>query len=106
MEQKSTSLTAPASNLALLLLILALLIWFGFQGIQMINERNALKTLHENQEQTMVNSQKMRVQLDAIAAGTKRLADQGNANAQLIVQQLAKNGININQSAQGSTAAK
>ena len=54
----------------------------------------------------MVNSQKMRVQLDAIAAGTKRLADQGNANAQLIVQQLAKNGININQSAQGSTAAK
>ena len=105
MEQKSTSLTA-ATNLALLLLILALLIWFGFQSIQLLSERNAFKTLHDNQEQTMANSQKMRTQLDAIAAGTKRLADQGNANAQLIVQQLAKNGININNTAQGSAAVK
>lgn len=107
MEHKPTNSSgALAVNLSLLFLIIALLIWFGFQTMQLVNERNSLKTLHGNQEQTIVNSQKMRTQLDAIAAGTKHLADQGNANAQLVVQQLAKNGININSNAQAPAAPK
>lgn len=107
MEHKPTNLSGASSvNLSLLLLIIALLAWFGFQTMQLVNERNSLKTLHSNQEQTIINSQKMRTQLDAIAAGTKRLADQGNANAQMVVQQLAKNGININPNAQATAAPK
>ncbi len=107
MEHKPTNSSGASSvNLSLLFLIIALLMWFGFQTIQLVNERNSLKSLDGNQEQTMINSQKMRTQLDAIAAGTKRLADQGNANAQLVVQQLAKNGININPNAQAATTPK
>lgn len=65
-----------------------------------------MKTAYASQEQVVANAKKMRAQLDTIAAGTKRLADQGNANAQLIVQQLAKNGININPDAQATAAPK
>ena len=96
--------TTSSLETAVLLLMLALLIWGGFQATQLFKERQNLKQAFEKQEQLVDNGKKMRTQLDAIAAGTKRLADQGNANAQMIVQQLAKNGININPNAQGATA--
>lgn len=87
----------------ILITIIALIIWFSFQVSQQFGIRNNLNAQFEKQEATMVNSQKMRAQLDAIAAGTKRLAEQGNSNAQLVVQELQKNGININSAAQASS---
>lgn len=75
---------------------MALFIWFGFQTVQLYKERQSRKTTHNNQEQIIANAGKMRSQLDAIAVGTQQLADQGNANAQAIVQQLVKSGISIN----------
>jgi len=95
-----------AHSLPLLLVIIASIVWSAFQTTQLYKERQNLKTLYDNQEQIVTNAKKMRAQLDVIAAGTKRLADQGNANAQLIVQQLAKNGININPNAQAQAAPK
>jgi hypothetical protein len=91
--------------LPLILVILALVIWFSFQTVQLYNERQNLKTMHANQEQIITDAGKMRTQLDAIAAGTKQLADQGNANAQEIVQQLAKSGISINPKQQTGASA-
>lgn len=95
-----------AHSLPLLLVIIALIVWSAFQTTQLYKERQNLKTAYDNQEQVVTNAKKMRAQLDAIAAGTKRLADQGNANAQLIVQQLAKNGISINPNQQAAPAPK
>lgn len=42
----------------------------------------------------------MRAQLDAIAAGTARLAQQGNVNAAQVVNALRARGITINPDAQ------
>ena len=104
MESSNIRPTASPLETPLLLIMLALLIWGTFQTTQLVKERLNLREAFDKQEQLVVNGKKMRTQLDAIAAGTKRLADQGNANAQLIVQQLANNGININPSAQGAAA--
>jgi hypothetical protein len=91
----------PASPFVpLMLLVLGLLIWTGSQLIQLIGERSALKTLLVNQAQPYAASQKLRVQLDAIASGTQRLADGGNANARLVVDELRKRGITINPQSQ------
>ena len=79
----------------LLLLATGLLIWAGAQLAQLVNERATLKTLATNQAQPYAASQKLRAQLDAIASRTQRLADGGNANARLVVEELRKRGITI-----------
>lgn len=88
--------TRYSGFLPLLILIAAWLLWSGFQSIQLLQERAQLKQLHGNQEQTVQTAQKMRQQLDAIAAGTKRLAEAGNTHAQQVVEALAERGVQIN----------
>jgi hypothetical protein len=83
----------------LLLLMIGLLIWSGAQMFQLFSERSTLKTLLSNQAAPFAASQKMRVQLDAVASGTQRLADQGNQNARLVVEELRKRGITISPTA-------
>jgi hypothetical protein len=85
--------------LPLLLILITLVLWFGFQTAQLVKERGNLKTLQANQEKMLNNAQKMRAQLDAIAAGTARLAQQGNANAAQVVNALKAKGISINPNA-------
>ena len=75
-EQKSASLFAPV-----LLLALALVVWFAFQASQLYHERSQLAKLRGNQDVTYQNAQKMRNQLDSLAAGTQKLASAGNKNA-------------------------
>jgi hypothetical protein len=84
----------------LLLLVTGLLIWAIAQMLQLTSERSTLQTLLTNQAQPYAASQKLRTQLDAIASGTQRLADGGNANARLVVEELRKRGITINPQAQ------
>lgn len=100
-DKSDTTQTLP-----LLLVIMALVIWFSFQTVQLFKERQNLKTMHANQDQIIADAGKMRSQLDAIATGTQRLAEQGNTNAQTIVQQLAKSGISINPKQQAASAPK
>ena len=81
--------------LPVLLAILTLVLWFGFQTWQLVAERERLLALSENQAATYANARKMRAQLDAIAAGTAELARQGNANAGQVVQALQDKGITL-----------
>jgi predicted negative regulator of RcsB-dependent stress response len=98
--------TQTPSQTPILIVVIGLVVWTGFQTVQLYQERQAAIAAQANQAPLIANAKKMRAQLDVIAAKTKRLADQGNANAQLIVQQLAKNGININPDAPASATAK
>lgn len=82
--------------LPLALFMTAWLLWAGFQSVQLLRERSNLQTLHANQEQTVQTAQQMRQQLDALAAGTRRLADAGHPHATVIVQELARRGVQIN----------
>lgn len=82
--------------LPMLLIVLAIVVWSGFQASQLYQERATLANLRTNQETTHQNAQKMRAQLDALAAGTQTLANAGNKNAQAVVNALAQRGITIN----------
>lgn len=90
-EQKPASLFVPV-----LLLALALVVWFGFQASQLYGERAQLASLRGGQDATYQNAQKMRAQLDSLASGTQKLADGGNKNAQAVVNALQQRGITIN----------
>jgi hypothetical protein len=81
--------------LALWLIVAGWLLFLAFQTVVQTRELSSLLTLHANQEQTVVNAQRMREQLDALAAGTRRLADGGNRNAQAMVEELARRGVTI-----------
>ena len=87
---------ARSPFLPILIALIALSIWFGFQTYQLIRERNSLSVVAVNQETQYKNSQKMRAQLDSLASGAAKLAQQGNSNAQQIVSALAQRGITIN----------
>ncbi len=73
----------------------AMLIWAGFQTVQLIHDRGNLKEAYANQGAPLQTAQTIRTQMDAIAAGTLKLADHGNANAKLIIQALADRGITV-----------
>lgn len=88
---------------SLTILTAALLGFTVFQFTQIFVDRENIHMMQEqvkkNIEQAdkvLADNQKMLDQLNAIAIGTQRLADAGNANAKEIVVQLNRLGIKIN----------
>jgi hypothetical protein len=80
----------------LLLLAVAITGWFAFQTYQLTGERTQLAGINANQETQVAAAAKIRIALDALAASTQRLANAGNANAQVIVDELKRRGVTIN----------
>lgn len=92
------------SFVPLLLFGLAVLGWLVFQGVMLLGDRQTLQAAHAAQQQTVDNAGKLRSSLDTLAADTQRMADAGNANARLLVEELRKRGVTINPAA--STAPR
>jgi hypothetical protein len=82
---------------ALVLLVVSVVAWLGFQTVQLSKERRDLQVVRAAQEPTMEQAQKLRAQLESIARRTLELAQQGNPGAALIVEELARRGVTINQ---------
>ena len=83
------------SSWPLLLTLVALLIWFGFQTFQLIVERNSLSSLKASFDSAVQESQKMQSQLQALINKTIELANEGNAAAKTAVMELDQKGIPI-----------
>ena len=81
---------------ALALLTLAFVAWLSFQAFQQIRERSTLQSVRAAQDPTIEQARRLRAQLDTIARKTLELAQQGNAGAALIVEELARRGVTIN----------
>lgn len=81
--------------LPLLLVGLAVLGWTVFQTLELIGERHSLSGLQAAQQRQVLQSAHLRTSLNALASDTQRLADRGDAGAQVIVEQLKKRGITI-----------
>ena len=82
---------------AVAILTVALLILAGFVLYQGILERSVLLVTLGAQEQPLQQSQRLKEQLDALARGTAKLAEQGNRGAQEVVNLLKKQGITLHQ---------
>ncbi len=97
---KMTASRGPSAQrgafVPLLLGGLALLLWFVLQAWLLLDEEANLRAAHASQQQTVERAGKLRQSLDAIAADTQRLADAGNPNARLLVEELRKRGVTIN----------
>lgn len=78
----------PISLMSFILLIL-----LSFQTAQILRDRDALHEAKGQQEQPFAEAQKLQTQLTALVLGTQKLADQGNKNAQPIVNKLKEMGV-------------
>jgi hypothetical protein len=83
----------------LLILLVALLAWTGFQTVQLHGESGSLAALRASQEAQFQQAQKVRQTLDQLATQTQQLADAGNPNARIVVDELRKRGVTINRPA-------
>jgi hypothetical protein len=88
----------------LLLFAIALVLWFAFQTLQLARERQQLGALSAGQDAQVDAAAKLRTSLDAMASATAKLADGGNVNAKLLVDELRKRGITINPNAPAAPA--
>lgn len=80
---------------AMLLLAVALVGWLGLQAWILTSERAQLEQLATAQTRQMEAAGKLRASLDAVAVATLQLAEGGNVNARVLVEQLRQRGVTI-----------
>jgi hypothetical protein len=85
----------PSLRVPVALVVVALFVWFIFQTVALVIERDQLRTVNSNFEAGMREAEKMRAQLDALVTKTAELASKGNVSAKAAVDELAKKGIPI-----------
>jgi hypothetical protein len=69
-----------------------------FQAAQLYGDRSQLAELRSTQRPAYKEAQRLQSQLEGMAADTAILAEEGNANARLIVDALRSRGISIDPS--------
>ncbi len=92
-------ITTSQLLLPLFLLTLVVTIFLGFQSTLLVSDRSALQIARTQQEKPLEQLAKVKAQVNALAVGTLKLSKEGNKDAQNIVAQLKKAGIDINDQA-------
>jgi hypothetical protein len=77
------------------ILALAFVVMVGFQSFQLVRDRIALSNLRTGQEPTVQQGVKLRQQVNSIATGIAQLADAGDANARVIIDDMRRQGITV-----------
>ena len=80
-------------QLQVTVITVAFLVLLIFQTVTLISDRMALANALTAQENPLQQSLKTRQQLDAIATGIVKLADEGDANARTIVEDMRRQGV-------------
>jgi hypothetical protein len=94
--QERETVSAPverASNVPLTILLIALVVWFGFQTLQLATERANLGEARGHQEAAMQESEKLRSQFESLISKTSELANKGHTGAKLVMDELQKRGM-------------
>lgn len=73
--------------------LVALLLYFGFQTLQLVVERGNLGTMKANQEGAIQEAQKIQAQFKSLISKTSELAKQGHAGAKMIMDGLQSQGL-------------
>src|ERR1043166_10116588 len=98
-EPESEFVRAPveraAHNWPLIITMVSLCVWFGFQPFQLMRERNNLILVKANQDAAVQESQKVQTQFQSVIAKTSELANQGHAGARMVMEQLQKQGLGL-----------
>ena len=90
---------APRFSGRLLALLAVVILTQLVQGVhevvRLTGQREDLQLMHASQDRALEEVKKARAQLEALAGGTARLAEQGNPNARALVDKLKAQGIGL-----------
>jgi hypothetical protein len=96
-ETQEREIVAPpverSANLPLTILLIALVVWFGYQTLQLVSERANLGEARGHQEAAMQEAQKLRTQFESLVSKLSELANKGHAGAKLVIDELQKRGM-------------
>lgn len=81
------------TNWALTLALAALVLWQGFQTVQLLRERTSLGLARESQTAALEEAKKVQSQFQIIMTKTHELADKGHAGAKMVIEELEKRGV-------------
>ena len=95
MSNSDESLTIGQILLPAALLGFALFLSLGFQGVQILRDRDSLHKYITDQDKQLENSHKIQTQVSALALGTKKLADGGDKYATAIIARMQQAGISV-----------
>jgi hypothetical protein len=94
-QSEASVFSPPGLGVPLLVGLVAFVAFLAFQTSQILGERSVLSKAYDGQNTQIQDSNKARQQLEAIAQKTAELAGRGNANAQAIIADFARQGIKI-----------
>lgn len=103
MSVKNGNFTAAQMLLPMSILALVVFIGTAFQTVEAFHDRSVLHQAKTQQDKPLEDAQKVRAQLDALAVGTLKLAQEGDKNAQAIIDRLKALGITVAQPKASST---
>jgi hypothetical protein len=83
----------PGSTLALTLVLVSLVLWFGFQAFQMIRERSNLSLVRASQDSAIQEAEKIRTQFESLISKLSELANKGHAGAKMVLDELQNRGM-------------
>jgi hypothetical protein len=83
----------PTSNLPFIITLAALLLFFGFQTLQLMVERGNLGMMKSSQDSALQEAQKVQEQFKTLVTKTNQLADQGHAGARMVMEGLQRQGL-------------
>ncbi len=91
--------TTFSAFVPVLVIALAVVLWLAFQTVQLVREQQQLEAAQASLEPQHQAATKLRASLDDVATATAKLANAGNANARVIVEQLRSRGVTISPAA-------
>lgn len=95
---------ASHANLPLMITLLALLTYFGFQTFALLGQRGNLGQVKTSQENALQEAQKIQSQFRTLVTKTGELADKGHAGAKLVMEGLQRQGMGMAGPAAKATA--
>ena len=94
-EQTVIQPAPPPSNLPLIITLVALITYFGFQTVSLLAERGNLGQVKASQEAGLQEAQRIQAQFRTIVAKTGELADKGHAGAKMVMEGLQRQGMGM-----------
>ena len=92
-DQGERETVAQPTNLPLIITLVALITYFGFQTFSLIAERGNLGQVKSSQENALQEAQKIQAQFRTIVTKTGELAEKGHAGAKLVMEGLQRQGM-------------
>jgi len=90
----------PVSLVAFVLFLL-----LAFEFTQVMRDRSAMRQAMAQQDKPVEEVQRVQTQLNALAIGTQKLADNGDSNAKGIIERMNKLGITVKMPPLGGAVA-